>query len=318
MQGYDGRTVPPDEATAPQWPVLARLPYVGADDEHAAPRAWRHDRVPPAPVAVPPHINPSLRLADEADKYPPQSYEHIEYVESAPKPRPEPRYRIDAGQPRGPVRRMAATTVSPHDESQTLAARVFQWHAALAPYAGLAMTFVLATFAGLLYWSTFARPEAPASAPAAAAPEWTADIDATPNHNRNFWSTLAPSSNTPESPLLGTPRVTLDLPPLGELAADGGSGREITAPAFETEPAIGAVSEEAKPIEEVADPGPEAVVAEPQLTNNGDGVAPTPVTSEPAPLTTGYPTTPFASFDFGPAAQQAAAPADSPAPAATR
>lgn len=317
MEGPDGRTIPLGDAAATQWPVLARLPDVAADAEQAGSQTWTiNARLSPTEAAGPPRVNPPLRITGDADDYGPLSYEQVGYGENAPRPC-EPRYRIDAGQPRGSFRHAAAPTASLYKETQTIAAKVFQWHAAAAPYAGLAMTFVLAMFAGLLYWSTFARPAAPASAPVAA-PEWGANLAATPSASRPLWSAPAPRYDTPESPLSRTPRIQLDLPPLAEMTAEAAPAEDVSVEPIEVEPALGVLSEEAKPGEEAADPADEAAIAEPQLTTTSDGTAPTPISPETAPLTASYPTTPFASFDFGPAAHQAAAQVESPASAAPR
>ncbi|HEX6961641.1 MAG TPA: hypothetical protein VF175_07220, partial [Lacipirellula sp.] len=122
--------------------------------------------------------------------------------------------------------------------------------------------------------------------------------------------------DTPESPLLRTPRIQLDLPPLAELTSKSAAAEDAVAAPIDAEPALGAVRGEAE--QEVADPAEKAETAEPQLTSHGDQTGPTPAAPEAAPQTLRYPTTPFASFDFGPTAHQAAAPAESPAPAETR
>jgi hypothetical protein len=273
------------------------------------------------------------RLADEASDFAPISHDRVDFADRPPSPpaeavryapegRPQAkqqRYRFDAGSPRSAMPSAGMRIVSPHGDPQTLASRVFQWHATLAPYAGLAMTFVLAMFAGLLYWAMGGRSATSASGPAAA-PQWAVDVDASPSADRNFWSLPSQSRDALASPLSQTPIIQLNIPPLGDTTGESVEGEEIAAAApaqaLETEPAVGAVSEEAAPIEDVGAPASEGAAEEPHLTAN-HGIAPT-AEAPAAPLTISYPTTPFASFDFGPTAHQAAAPGEPAAPAAPR
>ena len=119
-------------AAAPEWPVLARVPWIGPspaayDERH---RSVASDDWPPAATA-------------SGERSP----------RSASTPR---RHRIDAGNAR-PFE--APLAMPPSDRLQpprvALAARIAQWHAALAPGAGVAMTFVLVVLAGMLYWLAF-------------------------------------------------------------------------------------------------------------------------------------------------------------------
>jgi hypothetical protein len=198
---------------------------------------------------------------------------------------------------------------------------VFQWHAILAPYTGVAMTFVLATFAGLLYWSTFGWTTIQVSE-TTAAPQWTANMAAAPASSPSPWSGPAARFDTPESPLSRTPMVRLNIEPLSELAAATESNGELAAtPLAEEEPAERSLSKEAKLIEEAAAPATESALDVPKLTAEIEGSAPAAdgdAAAAPAPLTINYPTTPFASFDLGSGVQAPGDPVEAPASAISR
>jgi hypothetical protein len=209
--------------------------------------------------------------------------------------------------------------VAPRDQAESFAARVYQWHAALAPYAGVAVTFLLALFAGLVYWSNFGRPADPA-AEMAAPPTWQADAVAAPAAPSQ-WA-AQPSFDLPESPLLQTPDVRLDLPPL-EAPAE-----TIEAPADENahadaEPPVAPLADDAKPSDQPPTTDLAGAVrregeapAEPAAAKEfaALGSQEAPLSGETLRIT--YPTTPFASFDFGPAAAPPTAPSDAHSPAA--
>jgi len=257
------------------------LPWVGA----AAPAEQRSTSAEASPFELP-------------DPYEPIGY--------AP---PQWHRRIDPAvtRPSGPV------GVWPQENAQrseptTFAAKIFSWHAALAPYAGLAAMFALVTCAGLLYWLAFRRPDAGAAATTVVdAPEWSAD------------STGAAPLTGGGSPLSLTTDDILQFtwsPPLAanaELLEPGPSpgapsANETANPPLPGEPAAQATLESAEavastlvaPAQETAAPAPveQAPAAQPP--------------AEPFTSTTAcpYPTTPYVSLDFA-ALLQAAAPSRS-------
>jgi hypothetical protein len=307
LDGPDGRpNLAPDAAAA--WPVLARLPWVG---EPAAvreePRA-RHVE----PAAEPmgrreAYSTPSLRIAEmpaePSRKYidhahrptqpapPAQHYEAIAgSVAAEPVQREaasrQRRHRIDPADVRQ-AEAMASTVRShllPLKEPNTLAAQVFQWHAAATPYAGVVLTFLLAFSGGLLYWFTIGRPQAAPANDGASAPIWTSESLDPTTVARDSLNSPGMSQEVEEfswsqrdaaKPLNGEV-AKLDAPPLGaELSVEKveAAGAAPLAPS-KAAPASAAVSE--APVA-AASPAPTAGAASNSI----------------------YPTTPYAAFDFG-------------------
>lgn len=180
--------------------------------------------------------------------------------------------RVDSGD----ARKFAALAAglrnaSPTSESPSLASRIFQWHAATAPYAGVVLTFLLAFSAGLLYWATFGRPQSNHSNGGAfeATPIWTSE--------------------------------SLDPTTIGQDDWQGPAAAQDAAEFSWSQPAAG---DKPEPAEAAATAISEPLQPEPsKLTQTAVDEAPAQV--EPsteaaaAPLSIAYPTTPFASFDFG-------------------
>jgi hypothetical protein len=279
-----------DEGVVPTWPVLARLPWVGEEEQQIAEVSYEQPF-----AAVQEHYSaPALRIADEP--------------RGASSRR---QYRIDPGVDRkvaapAPAMRVVAS----HDEAESFAGHIYRWHAALRPYAGVAVTFVLALFGGLLYWSNFGRHANPTDM--TSAPAWHVEANAVPRVAAPTWAGQ-PALNLPESPLSQTPRIRLDIPQLnaaGEVAPPPAENAHADA-----EPLIAAPAEDAKPIEE---PTPTAGDASQEAVAAAMQEDPTAALSAPVadPSRIDYPTTPFASFDFDPAAAQPATAVDATAPAA--
>jgi hypothetical protein len=177
----------------------------------------------------------------------------------------------------------------------TLAARIFQWHATLAPYAGIATTFLLALFAGLLYLSMFGRSgatdghlsESPAgSNEPVAAPVMTL-----------YESTLtAPTYDRPESPLPQTPTVRLELPPSGSSTQDAAiaaAPAAVEATSAQPAAAEAPIQENGSPAAVPSDATISAAeqASQPAFTQETGAQPASPIT---------YPRTPFAAFDFSP------------------
>jgi hypothetical protein len=285
-----------DEASQPAWPVLARLPWVG-EEEHAEP-ALTYDQRYAAPPQQQDLASAALRIADEP------------HAGAARR-----QFRIDPGVSRKSAPPPSAMRlVAQRDKAESFAGHIYQWHAALAPYAGVAVTFVLALFAGLLYWSMFGHPNDPA-ADMTAAPQWEAESNAPVANAAPTWA-AQPSFDLPQSPLSHTPNIRLDLPDLG------GAGKTAASPDAnihaDAEPPVAAPIGDAQPLEVPAaapvQPNEPAVAAAPST----ETAAASPSAPTAAPLRITYPTTPFASFDFGPSATQIPSTGPAATPAATR
>jgi hypothetical protein len=63
-------------------------------------------------------------------------------------------------------------------ERTTIAARLFQWHAALAPHAGLSLMAALVVAVGVLSWLTFGPRSAPAPSKTVQTPLWPKEATA--------------------------------------------------------------------------------------------------------------------------------------------
>jgi hypothetical protein len=265
-----------DEGVVPTWPVLARLPWVGEEEEQSAEVGYQQ----PFAAVQEHYAAQALRIADE-----PREPSHR-------------RYRVDPGVDRkAAAPAPAMRVVASHEEAESFAGHIYRWHAALRPYAGVAVTFVLALFAGLLYWSNFGRHANPIDM--TSAPAWHVEANGGPRAVAPLWAGQ-PAFNLPESPLSQTPRIRLDIPQLG-------AAGEVAPPAENAhagaEPPLAAPSEDAA--------NQEAVAA---TTQEEPKAAPTAPVADASRIT--YPTTPFASFDFGPTAAQPVATGDVAAPAA--
>jgi hypothetical protein len=278
-----------DEGVVPTWPVLARLPWIGEEEEQIA----EIRREQSFAAVQEPYSAPALRIADEPRE-----------------PSPRRQYRIDPAVDRkvaapAPAMRI----VAPREDAESLASHIYKWHAALRPYAGVAVTFVLALFAGLLYWSNFGRHADPTDM--TSAPAWHVEANAGPRAVAPTWAGQ-PAFNLPESPLSQTPR-RLDIPLLngaGGVAAPLGENAHADA-----EPPIATPSDEARPIDEPTPTAEDASQESVAATLQEDSKA-APYAPVMNPSRIDYPTTPFASFDFDPTAAQPAAKADAAGPAA--
>jgi hypothetical protein len=309
-EGPAGRSTPSGDASAAKWPVLARLPWVAAEsvderDAHLAMSAYSEPQYggePPERMAPTTRILPLSSDANRNHAHwsaEPPSW-HVAgsttSFESPSRAAAESRRhrRIDPGNPGAPAPPKPALVTATADASTTLAARVFQWHATLAPYAGVAMTFVLALFAGLLYFSMFGRPGSRQhqvlEAPSAGHQSNGVEESNTCN------SMAAPTYDRPESPLPHTPTVRLEIPKFGSAADDDA----IAAAPAEAQPDATRPAAEVMPIEEPAAPTSEP--NDPAITAV-EPTSPSPAAHQPSAQqasTITYPRTPFASFDFAP------------------
>jgi hypothetical protein len=151
-----------------------------------------------------------------------------------------------------------------------LAARIAQWHAALAPGAGVAMTFVLVVLAGLLYWLAFgssaAKPnvaeaplwdEPPATSSGIAQGGWT--LDAPQDLSQFSWSATpmpkaVPARIESETQQAAIGNSTPAAAPVKEVALDTPNvlAESLAAPSDNIEPtAEGAAAEPLPPREPV-------------------------------------------------------------------
>jgi hypothetical protein len=156
--GQDARSNEP-----PAWPVLARFPHVGRQAA-SVDRAPTFSEVEHLPVisdgerlAAPAHWADATRAA-AAEPSPALTYDWPEFdrkpVAEAPGRSAKREYlRIDAASALGDRRERLAPRAP-----EAMAARVFQWHAAFGPHAGVAATVALILSATLLYWLTLGQP----------------------------------------------------------------------------------------------------------------------------------------------------------------
>ena len=321
----DGRN-PPADAPALKWPVLARLPCIGEPspqrcepiaeygEPHAKSSSGREEVSPlNLRIAETPALSRSYLDPAHTTRLP------LETTASADAIRPAGRssepskrlHRIDAGVPRSSVMPMAVSRVPwPSQVSETLASRVFQWHAVLAPYAGVAMTFLLALSAGMLYWATMGAPRATGpSGNAPAAPTWTTDSLHSPANGQNerqlpvandgarafSWSRGGGTGGdlhvaNPAEDFSTTLETTESL--AAELATAQPNAEKTESPQADAS-AIGSLT---------PNPGDAGRVDETQAPVTVE--SPEPIAGMPLSIT--YPTTPFASFDFGLAPQTGA------------
>lgn len=182
-------------------------------------------------------------------------------------------------------------------------ALVARWHAAAAPYAGVAVTAALIVTASLLYWLTVGRPQA----------SFNGDelFD-----SQNSWSSETPSAppmsaiDRPEERPLAvlaspSPSAAVEAPRVADAAAVASEPLpEATAstPVESTKPSDGpAMSSGAEPSAPATEPAPPVAAA--------------PIT--PTPHTLPYPTTDYPWFEFGlPGAAPEAPPATASSAAA--
>jgi hypothetical protein len=265
LLGADPYDSKPLGGAGPEWPVLARVPWIGP---WPAPYEGRHGSAQsydwPASAVVVGERSPRVAPASR-------------------------RYRIDAGN----VQHVEAPLAMPlnerlHPPRVALAARVAQWHAALAPGAGVAMTFVLVVLAGLLYW--FALGTSTAKPSVAEAPLWDEPPATSPGLAQGGW-TLEPPQDLSQFSWSATamPRA---LPARIE-SESLRTAIENSAPA-------------APPAEEVALDTPNALAE--SLAAPADSIEPTPEKtateqSPPKEPVTAigprdYQSTPYAAFDF--------------------
>jgi hypothetical protein len=295
--GPQGRPNPPVESLPLQWPVLARLPWVEsgmepiqeqcavASNSYATARGQAEAEPRPAlrlatlPAQAPP-FPPASRGNDTEQDGPAHTASHTSI------PQPKRQYRIDAGEGRivaAAIGRSGFPTAPHH--SNSFASRLFQWHTALAPHAGVALSFFLALTAGLLYWRTLGPMPAPMPLEAAAAPlAWSAEYsppDAAESAAPpvNYWQASTPAYDVPDMAWPLSPRVTLDAAPL--------SAAVIPSPSLESVDSLAHdLSAEVTATEDAAKQQPAAEVE----------ITPTP-TAPSATSAIGYPSTPYALID---------------------
>jgi hypothetical protein len=182
-----------------------------------------------------------------------------------------------------------------------LAARIAQWHAALAPGAGVAMTFVLVVLAGVLYWLAFGSTAAKPNV--AEAPLWDEPPATSSGLAQGRWSLEAPQD-------------------LSQFSWSATPMPKAVPARIEPEP-LQATEENSRsaesPIDDIAIDEPNALAE--SLAAPSDAIEPTAdeAMTEPSspqePVTMidprDYQTTPYATFDFA-ALQAALAPPPAP------
>jgi hypothetical protein len=318
IDGREGRSTRSDDAAASKWPVLARLPWVGGpsdvqdsqspvDSLSAGYAAGRMD------ISAF-QSSPALRIASVSAEV---RRDHVDraHVDSptygitpdsaAAKPSvgqmaSEHRYRrIDAGRPGKPgLRVLSSAPMAPHTPSPSLAAQALQWRSLVAPYAGIAVTFLLALFAGLMYWSTLGRPLAGLPGEDDQAPSWLSASELVKPLNQGGGAGMASTYDVPEIPLSSGAAIRLNLAPIDSSAESLGveSQQPMVADQNAAGPAVDAVNDDDTLPHHETSP---AVINEPVAVDKSGSTArpPAPISSPPTVIT--YPTTPFASFDVG-------------------
>lgn len=354
----DWRPAPGEAGETPAWPVLASLPRVGVHSEpQSAPlrtetpiehaRAQGYEAAPlriATPAAAPEDFEPlaitsqssvgaSIQFRTFIDQAHlsvrgydlPSVGEHRSAEPPAAWPAPASTHRrIDAasrrlGEP-APIK-PPLKAVEPNCSSLT--AKVFQIHAAVAPYAGMMMTLALAASVGLLCWMTMGRPHAaatnesvlgrPAAWPAetatkplpadadriSAAPEqfvsefaWRmtpsqeSEESTAAQSNPKRVAEAAPSSaKTDEIAVLATPQLDLNEPAEpSAVASTGDAATPTTAESSPTETAAASVAATAPPVTSTP-------AEQPTAPRTSEPITPTPPAGP-------FPTTPYGAFNY--------------------
>lgn len=295
----------PDNAEPQSWPVLAQLPRLGyaaseSERDVEPPRVGVHSTHGGRQIHAvdPPHVARGYDGPSSSDLAVKQL--RAELASAPEPPASHRRLRIDARASQLPPARHQ------HAEPESLSGAVLRLRDALAPYLGLAAAAAFAVSGALLYWSAFGEPQAVQS-PANGAVE------------NNTWASELPAPETalpsPQEPAIDPhPPVTAARPDTGTRVADAtASQQEIPA-------APAAATPTAKAPTAPASGGPSLTSATPDVAQfNKSAAAPTsqpieePIT--PTPQTATFPTTPYATFWFEPAAvAQRPISTDSPAP----
>jgi hypothetical protein len=275
-------SAPSIEAVTAEWPILATLPWIDPSVEsHDAYTAasYRLDAGIQSgePLVAPPHYARLAELRGAGE-------EMLSSAASVNLPStPSRRFRIDsaAETPSEVVAPPHGTAFLP--EKFTLAARLFQLHAALAPHAGLATTAALIAAVAVLSWLTFG----PRSISSAA--------------NKSAQTRLWPDQEAATPLTLNQPAA---LSPTEDLSQFSWSARLLpkavpaTDASVPTAPLAHQDNSSAEKLEQPATP--ESALPKPTEAGDNTPVAAAP-TSELAPSTTPtpeppYPSTPYAAI----------------------
>jgi hypothetical protein len=269
-------------APAADWPILATLPWIDAPAES-------HDAYTAASYRLDPGVQPGESLVA------PPRYSRLAELSGGGEepstsaaavnvpPVPSRRFRIDsaAETPReavAPPHRPAFVT-----EKLTVASRLFQLHAALAPHAGLATTAALVAAVAVLSWLTFGPR--PVSSPA----------------NKSVHTPLWPEQEAAAPLTLNRPAR---LSPTEDLSQFSWSARLLpkAVPATDASAPVAPLAhQDNSSAEKPEQPAtPESTLPKPTEAGDNAPVAAAPA-SELAPSTTPtpeppYPTTPYAAI----------------------
>lgn len=301
VSGRGGQRPP---AGGPAWPVLAKLPRVGAPQ--AAPRqpspAARLQDNDAAPLRI---AGAETEISTRRQRYvvdPPHRTQapineaaRADVETSAPLPTQSPQavgatrhYRIDHAASHRPARHAN----SPQREVATLSGSIFRLHDALAPHMGLIGAAALLLCGGVMYWLALGRPGAVLSPNNVLHLQNGLSRDAAPVPDDENQSATS-------NPSLGAPPIDWAAPHVATKTVASGESEQQTPSPAEPRPTAG----EGPTLSPAESP---AKSQEPIITTS----VYEPIT--PTPQAEAYPTTPYPAFSF---AEQAPSNVGSPAAA---
>lgn len=359
--GFDALSSPPQEGEPTvKWPILAQLPWVGEPlaGREAPPRptaipfaAPTVDSYPQPLASEPPIASPPLRLAEPRSDFVDEEYPAVEpphlnlhrFTPAEPLRAvvEEPEYRATRSAPAAPARQYRRidppqhrAAVSLHAPAESLASRIYQWHAAARPQLGVIALAGLLLAGGGLYWAAFGRSSSRPAENAIESAPWTIELTPRPSTGGSVVAPAPASSALPIPPLdltpnsnagdsrassaaQGAPPTAADLAMADDPIAAWLNSQPLMTPRIETptvvvEPIAAAPTAAASPQPPVPQTPPVApVVSDP---TPAPMLAPTPATPNLS-LTSVYPTTPFPPFNFS--LSQPPTPANAPSVAET-
>ncbi len=275
-------SAPSIESATTEWPILATLPWIDASVES-------HDAYTGANYRLDPGVQPGESVVA------PPRYARVAALRRAgdelcssaatvnSQAEPSRRWRIDS------VAEMPIEAIAPPhspafaSEKVTVAARLFQLHAALAPHAGLATTAALITAVAVLSWLTFGPRSVSSPANKSAQIRLWPDQEAAAPLTLNQPAGLSPTEDLSQfswsARLLpkAVPATDASVPTAPLAHQDNSSAEKLEQPAT-----------------------PESTLPKPTEVGDNTPVAAAPA-SELAPATTptpepAYPTTPYAAI----------------------
>lgn len=206
-----------------------------------------------------------------------------------------------------PPQHRTTAAFSLHTPSESLASRIYQWHAAAKPQVGMAVLAGLVLAAGGLYWAMVGSSRSQPAANPLESPPWSVEL--TPRASTALPVAppldLAPQTNSsaprPGGPATGEHPAAAGVPGDDDPIALWLNRQPIVTPRTEA-PTASAKPAEAEPLATVEPQltAPQLPAAAPLVPVNA--VTPTPITptstTPSLSLAQAYPTTPFPAFNF--------------------